>query len=173
MIPVFLAAVGCIIFFCVRRQKMTPPTNEPEYKKKEEMVTPHEQEEESGPRRPPTGGPSTLDQHLQIPLTLVTNSDQTSEYSSAGSSPMLSSYHLQPQASISRPGSSCSLMTSSGVSGSERTSLCDGASVQGEAVVPTHTDTAYEQSHTNKYAAQVKNEMVIGHKTPVDCLGRK
>ena len=165
MIPAFLAAVGCIVFFYVCRQKMKSPTNEPEYKKKEEMVTPHEQGEESGPRRLPTGGPSSQEQCPQIALTLLTTSDQTSEYSSAGSSPMPSSYHLQPQASISRPGSSCSLTTSSGVSGSERTSLCDGASVQGEAVVPTHTDTAHEQSHTIKYAAQVKNEMVIGQNT--------
>ena len=162
MIPVFLATFGCIVFFYVCRRKIKSPTNELDYKKKEEMVAPCEQEEESGPRRPPTGSPSTPDQHLQI---LVTNSDQTSEYSSARSSPMPSSHHLQPQASISRPGSSCSLTTSSGVSSSERTSLCDGASVQGEAVVPTHTDTAYEQSHAIKYTAQVKDEMVIGQNT--------
>ena len=146
------------------------------------MVMAHQQEEESNPRFPPTGGPSTQDLNLQTalalpansPPTLLTPPDQTSEYSSASSSPTPSSNHLHPQVSMPRPESSCSMTSSSGVSGSGRTSVCDGASIQGEAAVLTHTDTADEQTYGNKYTAQVKQELVIGQNTStVDLLRQK
>ena len=73
-----------------------------------------------------------------------------------------------------RPESSCSMTSSSGVSGSGRTSVCDGASIQGEAAVLTHTDAADEQTYGNKYTAQVKQELVIGQNTStVDLLRQK
>ena len=144
------------------------------------MVMAYQQGEGSNPRFPPSGGPSTQDLNLQTALTLPANSpptlltppDETSEYSSAGSSPTLSSNHLQPQVSMPRPESSCSVTSSSGISGSRRTSVCDGASIQGEAAVLTHTDTA-EQTYA-KYTAQVRHELVTGQNTStVDLLRQK
>ena len=177
----FLAILGIVFIYLWKRKSNSQP-NKAEYSKEEKMVMAYQQREEGNPRFPPTGGLSTQDLNLQTALTVPTNSpptlvtppDQTSEYSSAGSSPTPSSNHLQPQVSMPRPGSSCSMTSSSGVSSSERTSICDGASVQGEAAVLTHTDTADQQSHAIKYTAQVKDELVTGQNTSaVDLLRQK
>ena len=167
------------VFFYIWKWKRNSQTNKEEYSKEEKMVMAYEQGEESNPRFPPTGGLSTQDLNLQTaptnsPPTLVTPSDQTSEYSSAGSSPILSSNHLQPPASMQRSGSSCSMTSSSGVSGSGRSSVCDGASVQGEAAVLKRIDTADEQTYAIKYTAQSKHELVTGQNaSAVDLLRQK
>ena len=189
LVTVAFLTILVIVFFYIWKRKRNSQTNKEEYSKEEyskeeyskeeKMVTAYEQGEESNPRFPPTGGLSTQDLNLQTaptnsPPTLVTSPDQTSEYSSAGSSPILSSNHLQPPASMQRSGSSCSMTSSSGVSGSGRSSVCDGASVQGEAAVLTRIDTADEQTYAIKYTAQVKHELVIGQNTSaVDLLRQK
>ena len=75
---------------------------------------------------------------------------------------------------MQRSGSSCSMTSSSGVSGSGRSSVGDGASVQGEAAVLTRIDTADEQTYAIKYTAQSKHELVTGQNaSAVDLLRQK